>query len=208
MKIVFDFASVLFRWRPLQLMQEVLPARARDASQADALAHAIFQGYGGEWAQFDRGVLDAEELVARIAARTGLAPAEVRAVVDAVPHELQPVPAMVELVQRLRQAGRRLYFLSNMPEVYARHLERSHRFLDAFEAGVISARVGYVKPEPQMFALAQERFDARPAELLFFDDILDNVHAARAAGWQALQFTDAKACAAALHARGLLPAAG
>lgn len=205
MKIVFDFAGVLFHWQPAQMLQRELPRLAPDAAAAAALAAAIFQGYGGEWAQFDRGELSPSEVVRRIAARTGLAPADVRSVVDAVPAELQPVPAMVALVERLHAAGRALYYLSNMPEIYARHLERSHAFLERFTDGVISARVQCVKPEPAIFALAAQRFGAPAAGLLFIDDLPANVRAAQAAGWHALQFTDAGRCAAALRARGLLP---
>lgn len=203
-RLVFDFAGVLFRWRPLVLLQQVLPQRARDSASAARLAAAIFQGYEGDWADFDRGRVQPDALVQRIAARTGLPAAELRRVVDAVPAELQPQPAVVALLARLRAAGRRLYYLSNMPEVYAQHLERTHEVVGWFDDGVISARVGLVKPEPAIFALAAQRFGAAPAELLFIDDIAANVRAAQAAGWQALLFGDAAQCEAALHARGLL----
>jgi len=203
-RLVFDFAGVLFRWRPLVLLQQVLPQRARDSASAARLAAAIFQGYEGDWADFDRGRVQPDALVQRMAARTGLPAAELRRVVDAVPAELQPQPAVVALLARLRAAGRRLYYLSNMPEVYAQHLERTHEVVGWFDDGVISARVGLVKPEPAIFALAAQRFGAAPAELLFIDDIAANVRAAQAAGWQALQFDDAAQCEVALHARGLL----
>ena len=51
--------------------------------------------------------------------------------------------------------------------------------------------------------LLPARFGAGPGELLFFDDHPENVEAARAAGWQALLWTDAGAAARALQARGL-----
>jgi FMN phosphatase YigB (HAD superfamily) len=41
------------------------------------------------------------------------------------------------------------------------------------------------------------------AELLFFDDHLPNVLAARAAGWQAVHFTGVAAAEQALRERGL-----
>ena len=204
MKLVFDFAGVLFHWRPLRLLQRELPHRAGDEEAARVLARAIFQGYGGDWAEFDRGTVAADDLVQRIAARTGLAVADVRTGVDAVPRELQPMPQTVALLDRLRAQGHPLYFLSNRPEPYARHLERTHEVVGWFADGVISARVGHVKPEPAIFELAARRFGAAPAELLFIDDIAANVEAAQRAGWQALQFSDAGQCEAALRARALL----
>jgi hypothetical protein len=53
--------------------------------------------------------------VQRIAKRTGLAPADVQAVVDAVPAALQPMPDTRGPAAQLHAAGHPLYFLSNMP---------------------------------------------------------------------------------------------
>lgn len=202
MKIVFDFAGVLFHWQPYRLVQRELPRHAKDEAAARLLADAIFQGYGGDWAEFDRGRVEVPELVRRIAARTGLPPGEVRAVVDAVPAELQPQPATVALLQRLRDAGRQLFFLSNMPQPYAEHLEREHAFVGWFADGVFSARVNLIKPEADIFALAARRFGVPPAQLVFIDDMPVNVEAARRAGWNALQFVDATDCEAQLRRHG------
>lgn len=202
MNIVFDFAGVLFRWQPMHLLQRELPHRAPDEASARHWVEAIFQSYGGDWAEFDRGTVSVPDLVQRIAARTGLGEHEVRAVVDAVPAELQPVPETVALLRRLHAAGRRLFYLSNMPEPYAGFLESRHDFLGCFESGVISARVGWIKPEAEIFALAAARFGVAPASLLFLDDVAGNVQAARAAGWQALHFIEAGDCERQLLERG------
>ena len=204
MRIVFDWAGVLFHWQPRQLLRRTLPRHAVDEVSAARLESDIFQGYGGDWADFDRGVVDVPELVARIAVRTGLDPVEVRAVVDAVPGELQPMPATVALLRRVHAQGRRLHFLSNMPAPYAEHLERTHDFLRCFESGVVSARVGQIKPEPGIYDTAARQFGAAPEELLFIDDVQANVQAARAAGWQALHFTDAAAVERQLRDSGWL----
>lgn len=203
-KLVFDFAGVLFRWKPTEMLRRELPHRAVDDASAAHWAKAIFQGYGGDWAEFDRGAVTPDGLIERIATRTGLGTDEVRCVVDGVPAELQPMPESVALLERLRRAGRELYYLSNMPEPYARHVERTHGFVGWFTSGVISARVGWIKPEPEIFALAAERFGGAPEELLFFDDVEANVQAARAAGWSALRFDDAAGCDAALRRLGLV----
>jgi putative hydrolase of the HAD superfamily len=202
MRIVFDFAGVLFRWQPLDLLMRELPLHATDEASARRLAEDIFQGYGGDWAEFDRGTTSVGELVRRIAARTGLHAEEVQSVVDAVPDELQPMPDTVALLQRLHRAGRRLHYLSNMPHPYADHLEREHAFVGWFESGVFSARVQQIKPEPAIFELAARRFQADPAQLVFIDDVPGNVQAARHCGWNALHFVDAADCEAQLRVQG------
>jgi putative hydrolase of the HAD superfamily len=199
-RIVFDFAGVLFHWQPLELLKRELPLLATDPASAQRLADDIFQAYGGDWAEFDRGTVDVPELVQRIAARTGLQPRDVRAVVDAVPAELQPIPETVALLHSLHADGCRLHYLSNMPKTYADHLEREHAFIGCFESGVISARVGQIKPELEIFEIAARRFEAEPAHLIFLDDVIDNVRAARQAGWQAVHFVGAADAEAQLRA--------
>jgi putative hydrolase of the HAD superfamily len=203
--VVWDFGGVLFRWRPAALLARVLPDRVTDQATAARWQDAFFQAYGGDWGEFDRGAIDTAALVARIAARTGLRPSEVQAVVDAVPGELRPVDDSVGLLSRLREAGRRLCFLSNMPAPYAEHLERGHAFMRWFGDGIFSSRVGLIKPDPAIFALAADRFGVPAGDLLFIDDHLPNVEAARGAGWRAVRFTDAAACALELQRLGALP---
>ena len=188
---VFDFARVLFDWQPEALLRRLLPQRAVDAASAQHWVAQIFQSYGGDWADFDRGTVTPEALAPRIAGRTGLSVAEVLAVIHAVPASMPPLADSVALVQRLKRPGQPMFFLSNMPAPYADHLERNHDFLRAFDDGVFSSRVQLIKPEPEIFALSAQRFGVPRSELVFLDDHLPNVLAARAAGWRALVFTDA-----------------
>ena len=202
MRLVFDFGGVIFRWRPTRLLQRVLPARAPDEARAAHWADAIFQNYGGDWGDFDRGTVQPPALVRRIAERTGLSEGEVQCVVDGVADELQPQPATVALLQQLHEAGRTLFFLSNMPAPIAAQLMQRNAFLRWFSDGVFSSHVGLNKPEPAIYALAAQRFGGAPQELVFLDDHAPNVEAARAAGWQALHFSDAARAEAELRERG------
>jgi putative hydrolase of the HAD superfamily len=200
--IVFDCAGVLFQWQPVQMLMRELPHLAPDVVHAQELAAQVFQTYGGDWGDFDLGTVAPGALVQRIAKRTGLQAADVQTVVDAVPRELQALPASVALLRRLRAAGHQLFYLSNMPAPYADLLEARNDFFSSFAGGVFSARVGLIKPDVAMFNLACQRFEAAPADLVFLDDHLPNVHAAQAAGWQALHFQNAAQAEAELHNAG------
>jgi len=202
--LVFDFGGVLFQWQPPRLLQRELPQVAPDLASAQALAADFFQSYTGDWAEFDRGTVDVPELVARIARRTGLAAADVQRVVDGVPRELLPIPETVDLLRRLRADGRGLHFLSNMPVPYARHLEDSYDFVGWFASGVFSGRERMIKPEADIFEFAAARFGQPPEQLVFLDDHLPNVQAARALGWHALHFSSAAQAEAELRANGWL----
>jgi putative hydrolase of the HAD superfamily len=202
--LVFDFAGVLFQWQPHELVARLLPERATTDAAAHALVAEFFEGYGGDWGEFDRGALAAGALADRIARRTGLTPAAARAVIDAVPHELQPVEGTVALLRRLYARGHALYFLSNMPAPYADRLDASHGFIGLFRLGVYSGRVGLAKPDAAIFAHAERAFGIDPRETLFIDDVAHNVDAARRAGWHAMQFIDPAQCEAEFARRALL----
>ncbi len=200
--LVFDFGRVLFRWRPEALVEGVLPHRATDAAATRHWVGQIFQAYGGDWGDFDRGVVEPGDLVRRVAARTGLDESEVAAIVEACPQELQPLPDTVAWLRRLHAQGRPLHYLSNMPEPFAAHFERTHDFMALFESGVFSSRVRLIKPDPAIFDHAARVFGRPPAQLLFLDDHLPNVAAARQAGWQAVHFVDAAQAESEVRALG------
>ena len=188
---VFDFGGVVFRWRPEALVSAALPHRAVDAATQRHWVEQIFQAYDGDWGDFDRGVVEPPELARRIAARTGITEDEARAIIDGGPRELQPLVDTVAWLHRLHAQGRQLHYLSNMPEPFAAHFERTHPFMRLFESGVFSARVKLTKPDPAIFEHAATLFRRAPAQLLFLDDHLPNIVAAREAGWQAIHFVNA-----------------
>jgi putative hydrolase of the HAD superfamily len=199
---VFDFGRVVFRWRPEALVSTALPHRVADAEAARHWAEQVFQAYGGDWGDFDRGVVEPPELARRIAARTGLTADEVKAVIDGCPQELEPLADTVAWLRRLHAQGRPLHYLSNMPEPCAAHFERTHDFMKLFESGVFSSRVKLIKPDPAIFEHAAALFGRAPDQLLFLDDHLPNIVAAREAGWQAVHFVDAAQAEAQVLALG------
>lgn len=200
--LIFDFGGVVFQWNPVRLIARLLPERANTPEAADLWKDRFFQGYTGDWGAFDAGHASADETAQRIAQRTGLTLAEVRSVMDAVPEALSPMPGTVALLRRLRAAGHKLYYLSNMPAPYAAHLRRTHDFLIGFEDGVFSSEVKLVKPDPAIFALALKRFDIPVRDALFIDDHLGNVEAANRFGLPALLFTDPARLERDLASRG------
>jgi putative hydrolase of the HAD superfamily len=110
MNIVFDFGGVLFRWQPHEFLARLIPQRTQTSADTQALIADFFEGFAGDWGEFDRGMIEAGPLADRIAARTGLALADVRGVIDAIPHELEPLHDTVALLHRLHEASHALYF--------------------------------------------------------------------------------------------------
>jgi len=95
--VVFDFGGVLFNWQPVVLLQQVMPDHARNAEEALALAHTVFQSFmpDGDWAAFDRGTAEWDEVRGLIARRTGLPVAEVASALKAMKRAPLPLDEML-----------------------------------------------------------------------------------------------------------------
>ena len=78
-------------------------------------------------------------------------------------------------------------------------------FLNEFDHAVISGHVGAAKPDRRIFEILFERVGRRPDELVFVDDSLSNIEAARALGMPAIHFTGAVDLERELAAHGALP---
>lgn len=100
---------------------------------------------------------------------------------------------LLEQVIRLRQAGYQTGLLSNFWDSARRFWAEIYPFVGNFDDIIISAEVGLMKPDPQLYHLAARRLGILPAEALFVDDSAENIAGARAVGMQALHFTDPEA---------------
>lgn len=196
MNVVFDFGAVLVTWRPADIVAEVFPDRAATAAAAGQLAQAMF-GHP-DWHAFDRGLMALDEVSSRTARRLQLDATQVQALVQGIGARLLPMADTLAVFYSLharRQQGEGvggLYFLSNMPEPYARTLEQKHAFLNHFDGGIFSGDVRCSKPDPAIYCLLQSRYGLLPGSTVFIDDMQANVDAARALGWKGILFTSAE----------------
>lgn len=114
------------------------------------------------------------------------------------------IPGTEELLDRIR-AKYRVAFLSNSNEVHAELIPRRYSTLfkkdDRF---IFSHRFRVAKPDPEMFRRALEVLGALPQNVVFIDDLIENVLAARGEGIRSFQFIDAEQLRRELTAEGLL----
>ena len=203
MNIVFDLGGVVVGWKPDEIVAGVFAdPRERALARHDFIGHA-------DWLALDRGDVTIDDVVARAVARTGLPESRLRTLIERVPSSLVPDPSVVELLHRLRRAGHPLYCLSNMPQLSIEHLEREYSFWHLFTGVVISSRVRFCKPEPEIYAHLLAAHSLQPAETIFVDDMPVNLRAAERFGMRTIQFQSAEQCEAELarllEARDPLP---
>jgi HAD superfamily hydrolase (TIGR01509 family) len=190
MALVFDLGGVLLNWHPSKLLQQVWSHRIGNETEAKMWSDQIFQSFNpqSEWAQFDLGLLESDELAIKIASRIGVSKADMKTLIESIPQHLVPLKGTVDILSDLKSAGHDLFFLSNMPASYANYLERSCDFFEHFSDGLFSARVQCIKPSAQIFQMANEQFKVSGKNTFFIDDVKHNVEAAEKHGWTGIWF--------------------
>lgn len=88
-----------------------------------------------------------------------------------------------ELAQRMP-----VYLLSNISCIHHEYIFDTYPVFSIFTDGAYSYRLGCLKPEPIIYQRALAQFGLRSHEVVLFDDLAENVAAARQEGWQALQY--------------------
>lgn len=145
---------------------------------------------------YQEGRIDCEEFFQRVAESTGglYTSDEVRRVHDA--WTLEEYPGVNALVRSLKGAGIATGVLSNTNHAHWMRLAPpsdleaveypTPRLVDHLHA---SHLMGLSKPSPEIYHRFAEltSYRGREREILFFDDLEDNIAAARDAGWRAVQ---------------------
>jgi putative hydrolase of the HAD superfamily len=75
-----------------------------------------------------------------------------------------------------------------------------NRLDDAFDALIISAEIGMIKPQPEVYDLALKQFQVKAEEAAFIDDMPANITAANALGLHGIVFRNSAQVKADLKA--------
>jgi putative hydrolase of the HAD superfamily len=131
-------------------------------------------------------------------------PVDIRRLAECLAAGQQVRPEMVALVADLTGSGVPLGLLTNNAKEARSWWNSGVLPIASFTAVVDSSEVGLRKPDPRIFALTAERMSRRTGELLYFDDMAENVEGAVAAGLLGELFTGPDACRQVCVRHGLL----
>ena len=170
--ILFDMGNVLIHF-DRKVFLDRLDVTEEEKQQ---LLREVFLNV--EWVQMDRGTLAEPEAEVQICRRLPehLHPA-VHSLVSLWDEPMLPVAGMAELVAELKQNGYGIYLLSNASI-------RQHEYWPKipgwqfFDGKVISADEKIMKPHPDYYRIALERFGLKPEECFFIDDVPANIEGA------------------------------
>lgn len=94
----------------------------------------------------------------------------------------------VSALATLQSRNQQLALLSNMPSGMASRYSSEAGWVEYFNRLFFSGILGMVKPERRIFDLVLRELGARPEQVLFVDDNLANIEAARHLGLQTLRY--------------------
>ena len=142
---------------------------------------------------YDRGALTAQACWQQVARDLGktLDATQLQQVIDTdTDLWTQPNRPMIEWAATLQRAAVKTGILSNIGDAMEQGVLARCTWLSGFTHHTFSHRLGIAKPDPAIYRHAAEGLATDRAEILFIDDREDNIAAARAAGMQAVRYTD------------------
>jgi epoxide hydrolase-like predicted phosphatase len=183
--VIFDFGGVLVRTEDRKPRADLA---ARLGMTYDELSALIFDSQSA--IQATKGEITADAHWDAVQKLLGLSDAEI----EQVRTEFWAGDVLDEdLVNLLRDLRPRYstVLLSNAWDDLRQMIEDVWQIDDAFDRLVISAEIGLVKPNLEIYQWMISQLGMEPAKAVFVDDFLHNVEGARAAGLQAIHFQSA-----------------
>jgi 2-haloacid dehalogenase len=121
-------------------------------------------------------------------------------------HEMVPhaYDGSVAIMKGFIDEGRDVTMLTNFASDTFRQAQEIYPFLKLPRGVTVSGDIGLIKPDPAIYDRHTKDFGLAPSATLFIDDSAANIAAARAYGWNAIQFTGADNLKEELGKYGLL----
>lgn len=111
--------------------------------------------------------------------------------------------AVVEIAHDLRARGIDIAMLTNGTDTVEEELA-AHGLTELIAPLFNTWRIGWAKPDPEIYAHICRELDRDPGDIVFFDDSPTNVNAARRVGLHAVHFVSADQTRVVLKDLGLL----
>ena len=157
-----------------------------------------------EWQDLDRGIITREEANKIMLEKAAHANRvfEVQTCLDEWFTMLETNKTTVQIMRKLKAAGYRLYYLTNIPTDVMDEL-RQREWFSLFDGGIASCDVHLCKPEPEIFTTLMQTCHLAYDESIFVDDNKANAQAAYNLGITGILYKNPKSFTRALGACGI-----
>lgn len=177
--VVFDMGGVLLRTEDREPRSKLALSLGMTYEELEA------QVYGSREAM--RGEISAADHKRDFLSKLGLSQESMGDFGDAFWGGDRMDAALIDFIRGLRESYTTV-LLSNAWDDLRPLLVDRWKIADAFDHMFISAEMGLAKPDPKIYQAVTAALKKDPAELVFVDDFIENVEAARGEGWNAIHF--------------------
>lgn len=185
--IVFDMGNVLVRYDSDRVCRHFI----EDEEERERVRTSVF--VSPEWLMLDMGVISEEDALEKMQARLKTEhEKEMAALCMAHWHEhcMWANPGAAEFVKEMKEQGYGIYLCSNASLRLLDCYRQVIPGIEYFDGVLFSAEVTCMKPQKEMYGHLFQRFDLKPEECFFVDDLQLNIDGARACGMDGHCFAD------------------
>ena len=182
--IVFDIGQVLLTFEPEKYLQKYFD----NHDKIESLAQVTF--HSEEWLKLDRGEWEIQQAGEFFSKKYPDFSEVIKQAIFSWTDMLKPITGTINLLKEVKATGYNTYALSNFPDKGFNQVESIYNFWDNFDGMVISAKEGYIKPEPELYKILLQRYNLQPEETLFIDDSQENIAGAKRVGMKGIVFNN------------------
>ncbi|WP_293450910.1 HAD family phosphatase [Planktotalea sp.] len=195
--VIFDIGNVLIEWQPERYYDRVIGEARRRAMFDVVDLHAMND-------RVDRGE-NFRDVIYTTAEEYPEYRSEIRQWHDNWIEMASPaIPQSVRLMRKLQEKGVPVFALTNFGVESFEYAQTQYDFLNEFDRTYVSGIMQVIKPDADIYAQLEADCGHAPSGLLFADDRVDNIEAAKARGWQTHVFDGPEGWAKRLIEAGLL----
>ncbi|GHV02773.1 phosphatase [Spirochaetia bacterium] len=170
--VVFDFGNVICLQPPPEQREKLAALAGIPVHTLDALDRQHRADL------FDRGTLDAKGYYKFILAQAGvfLNDDTLQKLAQADFDSWKNMnPGTEELMREIQRQGFKLGILSNMPRDFLAWGRAHIEVFQNADVGIFSCEFGIIKPEPGIYGALIAALGCKAEEVVFFDDVQDNI---------------------------------
>ncbi|MDR0624789.1 MAG: HAD family phosphatase [Treponema sp.] len=176
--VVFDFGNVISLPPPPEVREEI---SAMTGLPLETLAEMDRKHRG----EYDRGAFDGKGYYKSLLAGAGIFPDDrtLEKIAEADQGGWKHINAgTVKLMRDIKKAGFILGILSNIPHDFLAWGRANIPVFTEADTAVFSCEVNAIKPEPAIYEKLKNEIGCDYGEIVFFDDLPDNIEKARELG--------------------------
>jgi len=180
MNFLFDIGRVLLDFDFETSLARLLPADSADT-------HERLERLLARKDEFESGKIDVDTYTV-----WALNVLESTATADEFHHAWRdiftPNEPMWQRVRQLAADGHRLILFSNINGIHSPWIYDEFPEFSIFHGAVMSFQTGYIKPQPEIYQYAVDRYGLIPEETIYIDDLPQNVATGVAMGFRTWQY--------------------